>query len=38
MGLIRNFYTVWDLGGWDIRSDELQPRLGFAELKAEYHP
>ncbi|KAK0192233.1 aspartic peptidase domain-containing protein [Armillaria mellea] len=38
MGLIRNFYTVWDLGGWDIRSDELQPRLGFAELKTEYHP
>ncbi|KAK0445998.1 aspartic peptidase domain-containing protein [Desarmillaria tabescens] len=38
MDLIRNFYTVWNLGGWDIRSDELQPRLGFAELKAEYHP
>ncbi len=37
MHLIRNFYTVWDLGGWEI-SDNLQPRLGFAELKAEYHP
>ncbi|KAK0496340.1 aspartic peptidase domain-containing protein [Armillaria luteobubalina] len=38
MGLIHNFYMVWDLGGWDIWSDELQPQLGFAELKAEYHP
>ncbi|PBK98823.1 hypothetical protein ARMGADRAFT_1075627 [Armillaria gallica] len=38
MRLIRNFYTVWDLGGWEIRSDKLQPQLGFAELKAEYHP
>ncbi|KAK0480836.1 aspartic peptidase domain-containing protein [Armillaria novae-zelandiae] len=37
MHLIRNFYTVWDMGGWEI-SDDLQPRLGFAELKAEYHP
>ncbi|PBK70902.1 acid protease [Armillaria solidipes] len=37
MYLIRNFYTVWDLGGWEI-SEDLQPRLGFAELKAEYHP
>ncbi|KAK0446034.1 aspartic peptidase domain-containing protein [Desarmillaria tabescens] len=32
MDLIRNFYTVWDLGGWDIRSDELQPRLGNANI------
>jgi hypothetical protein len=36
---LQSFYSVWDLGGWDVSSvASAKPRLGLSYLKEEYQP
>lgn len=36
---LQSFYTVWDLGGWNVSSvGDGQPRIGLSYLKEEYKP